>query len=86
MATDDNARPAANGTGEKQAGQPESIVTDVRAAERSRRSRRWARRELDELLDVPEPEIHAVDYSGMGFDLGVSERTVAGRALRERAA
>jgi hypothetical protein len=72
----------------KQAGRPEAMVTDFRASERSRLSRRWARHELDELLGVPEPARVEIDYRATGLDLGWPERVAAGRALRavERAA
>jgi hypothetical protein len=60
------------------------IVSDRRAVERSRRSRRWARRELDDLLGVPLPALVEVDYHASGLDLGFPERRAAGIALLER--
>jgi hypothetical protein len=72
----------------KQAGRPEAMVAQFRASERSRRSRRWARRELDALLDLPNPPAVALDYDLCGLTLGWPERVAAGRALlaQERAA
>jgi hypothetical protein len=78
----------------------EPIVTDRRAVERSRRSRRWARRQFDDLfLHVPPSTITTADvlslteapdvgdyWHDMGFDLGMPERVAAGRALRGWAA
>lgn len=68
----------------KQAGRPDAMVADFRASERSRRSCRWARRELDALLGIPERPICPVDYDRMGFALGFEQRRAAGRALLER--
>jgi hypothetical protein len=72
----------------KQAGRPGAMVTDRREAERSRRSRRWAQRELDALLDVREPAPAEIDYAACGLTLGMPERRAGGLALLqlERAA
>lgn len=63
-----------------------AIVADRRAVERSRLSRRWARRELDHVLGVAELEPGAVqiDYAATGLTLGWPERRAAGLALLER--
>lgn len=68
----------------KQAGRPGAIVTQYRAAERSRRSRRWARRQLDGVLGIPERAIVEVDYRAMGFTMGYEQRRAAGLAILER--
>jgi hypothetical protein len=68
----------------KQAGRPGAIVTQYRATERSRRSRRWARDRLDELVGIPDRPIRDVDYDAMGFTLGMPERRAAGLAILER--
>jgi hypothetical protein len=49
---DEKSRPAGNGATVEQphGDQASSSVTDRRAAERSRRSRRWARQEFDDLF------------------------------------
>jgi hypothetical protein len=88
MTTRDNENAPAEGPdpstrAHKQAGDLVRSVTDRRAGERSRRSRRWARRELDAVLGVPESAITTVDYDAMGFTLGVPERRAAGLALLE---
>lgn len=64
----------------------DAMVAERRAAERSRRSRRWARRELDDQLGVQAPAGGTVDYLAMGFTLDMAERRAAGRALGEAAA
>jgi hypothetical protein len=97
MTTENNdARPAANGTGEKQADRPGPTVAELAAAEHARR--RWrlhqvgARRRISVALDrhcgVELPEVGAVhiDYTACGLTLGWPERVAAGIAMQERAA
>jgi hypothetical protein len=84
MTTDnENARPWA-GAGAGQADDLSAIVTQYRPAERSRRSRRWARRRLDDLLGIPERALVEVDYRAMGFTMGYEQRRAAGLAILER--
>jgi hypothetical protein len=72
----------------KQATPATRIVTQRRAAERSRRSRRWARRHLDILVGSPTDLSTAVDggdyWHDVGMTMGWPERRAAGIALLER--
>ena len=86
MTTDnENARPGGEpGAGVEQADDLAPIVADPRAAERARRSRRWARRQLDGVLGIPERPLIEVDYRAMGYTLGYEQRRAAGLAILER--
>jgi hypothetical protein len=83
---DERSRPASNEAATKQVDQDRvATVTDRRVlADSSRRSRRWARHQLDGLLGIPLPPIGEVDYDAMGFTLGMPERRAAGLAILER--
>lgn len=87
MSWTNRSRLAGNEAATKQVDQdrPRS-VPDRREAERSRRSRRWARHQLDALVGTRVPAPVEIDYRACGLDLGWLERVAAGRALRERAA
>lgn len=83
MPDNDNARPGPESeTGGKRVDQDRvRSLADWRASERCR-----ARRQLDQVLGIPDSPMGEIDYSACGLDLGWPERVAAGVALLERSA